>query len=163
MSELKTVWTDPQPGQPIRGFNGEYRWLSNFWDCKVWAHGILYSNVEAPYQSCKTLDTLTWIEFAGLNGAEAKKLGRTFVTMDSWDRQKVGVMKELLEQKFSTLNPDLLAKLLSTGNREIIEDNWWNDRYWGVCRGRGQNILGLLLMEIRAARRSELQASQQTT
>jgi hypothetical protein len=31
----------------------------------------------------------------------------------------------------------------------LVEGNTWNDRYWGVCRGVGQNKLGHLLMKLR--------------
>jgi len=31
----------------------------------------------------------------------------------------------------------------------LIEGNTWGDTYWGVCRGRGSNNLGKLLMKIR--------------
>ncbi len=32
---------------------------------------------------------------------------------------------------------------------EIVERNTWNDTFWGVCKGKGENHLGILLMEIR--------------
>ena len=35
------------------------------------------------------------------------------------------------------------------GNEELIEENWWNDTFWGVCRGVGKNHLGQILMKIR--------------
>lgn len=36
-----------------------------------------------------------------------------------------------------------------TGDAELIEGNNWGDTFWGVCNGRGENMLGKLLMEIR--------------
>lgn len=45
--------------------------------------------------------------------------------------------------------PKLRSQLLSTGTAELVEGNWWNDRYWGVCNGRGENHLGKILMRIR--------------
>lgn len=41
------------------------------------------------------------------------------------------------------------VRLLATGSAELIEGNVWNDTFWGVCRGRGQNHLGRILMEVR--------------
>ena len=32
----------------------------------------------------------------------------------------------------------------------------WGDRFWGVCSGRGQNMLGRILMEIRKDLRVDL-------
>jgi len=46
-------------------------------------------------------------------------------------------------------NPDLAAKLIATGDEELVEGNTWGDTYWGVCRGVGQNKLGKILMNVR--------------
>ena len=62
---------------------------------------------------------------------------------------KIDIMRQVLKSKF-TQNPELKAKLIATGDAELIEGNNWNDRFWGVCRGVGQNHLGKLLMEVRA-------------
>jgi predicted NAD-dependent protein-ADP-ribosyltransferase YbiA (DUF1768 family) len=40
--------------------------------------------------------------------------------------------------------------LKATGDEELVEGNWWNDTFWGVCNGVGENNLGKLLMKIRA-------------
>lgn len=56
-------------------------------------------------------------------------------------------MEELLRLKFA--DPDLRAKLQATAPGYLEETNNWNDTFWGVCRGRGRNTLGSLLMDIR--------------
>ena len=56
-------------------------------------------------------------------------------------------MKFALRCKFQV--PELREKLLATGDEELIEGNWWNDKFWGVCKGEGCNMLGLILMEVR--------------
>lgn len=38
---------------------------------------------------------------------------------------------------------------MTTGNAELIEGNTWNDTFWGVCNGEGENNLGKLLMKVR--------------
>ena len=62
-----------------------------------------------------------------------------------------------LRLKFSE-HPELLKKLLATGDAELIEANTWNDRVWGVDRetGRGQNLLGRALMQVRAELRGHV-------
>ena len=40
----------------IKGFFGEYRWLSNFEPCKVFYEGFEYSSSENAYQAAKSLD-----------------------------------------------------------------------------------------------------------
>lgn len=65
-----------------------------------------------------------------------------------WDDVKLQVMKRCLKAKF-VQNEDLKNLLLSTGGSEIIEDSP-RDSYWGVGKdGKGENHLGLLLMELR--------------
>jgi predicted NAD-dependent protein-ADP-ribosyltransferase YbiA (DUF1768 family) len=42
-------------------------------------------------------------------------------------------------------------KLLETGDRQLVE-NSWRDDFWGVgSNGNGQNQMGKLWMEVRAA------------
>lgn len=46
-------------------------------------------------------------------------------------------------------HPNLRKELLATGDCLLIEENQWNDRYWGTVNGRGENRLGKNLMDIR--------------
>lgn len=65
------------------------------------------------------------------------------------------LMAKLLLQKFE--DPDLAQRLLETGEKYLVEGNTWNDTLWGVCNGRGRNLLGLMLMEIRKLLREKRQ------
>ena len=40
-------------------------------------------------------------------------------------------------------------ELLGDKHKAYEETNHWNDTYWGVCNGVGQNMLGRMLMFIR--------------
>ena len=86
--------------------------------------------------------------FTNLNGAAAKKLGRTVKLRPDWNEVKLSVMLEVLRHKFNQ-NPDLADKLLATGDTLLQEGNTWHDYYWGVCNGKGENNLGKLLMLVR--------------
>ena len=44
-------------------------------------------------------------------------------------------------QKFLQ-HPHLIEMLLQTGDEELVEGNKWGDRFWGVCKGKGENHLG---------------------
>jgi hypothetical protein len=81
--------------------------------------------------------------------------GRTVMLRPHWDTIRIGIMRDLLHKKFAP-GSSLARELLATADRELIEGNTRNDRFWGVClRTRvGENHLGRLLMEIR----SELRA-----
>jgi len=134
----------------ITAFVGEYRWLSNFWPSPVWLSDEVYSTVEHAYQAAKTLDleTRKMFQRQSVSAAVAKRLGRGLVIREDWEGLKMEVMRSLLIQKFT--NTHLTDLLISTGDMEIIEGNWWGDTFWGVCKGEGQNHLGRLIMEIRS-------------
>ena len=133
----------------IDHFRGEFDWLSNFFQCQVEFEGMNFSNVEAAFQAAKCLDMKERERFFDLSGGQAKRLGRRVELRSDWEEVKIDIMRQVLKSKF-THNPELRAKLIATGDAELIEGNNWNDRFWGVCRGVGQNHLGKLLMEIRA-------------
>jgi len=66
---------------------------------------------------------------------------------DRWPEARVRTMIALHLIKFSD---EVLEKsLLATAGRTIIEGNDWNDTLWGYCDGRGRNVLGRILMNIR--------------
>ena len=43
----------------------------------------------------------------------------------------------------------LTELLLSTEDSSLVEGNDWNDKFWGVCQGKGLNHLGRILMKVR--------------
>ena len=69
-----------------------------------------------------------------------------------WSQGKVERMRRVLRAKFEQ-HADLMAVLLSTGDARIVEagtiDNAVN-RFWGEVGGKGKNMLGVLLMELRS-------------
>lgn len=131
----------------IDSFQGEYRWLSNFWPIRIIAYGRLFNSVEAAYQAGKTLDEKERDLISKMTASESKRFGKSVKLRSDWEEVKQNIMFELLCIKFS--DPFLKAKLLDTKGIELIEGNTWNDTYWGVCRGKGQNNLGKLLMKVR--------------
>lgn len=69
------------------------------------------------------------------------------MSVPAWDTVKTVIMYDLLKQKFG--KEPFKTKLLNTGDAKLVEGNWWNDTYWGVCNGVGENRLGILLMLVR--------------
>lgn len=134
---------------PILRFTGTYRFLSNFYPVEVELDGETYPSVEHAFQAAKT---------AGFTGrriirncripSEAKRLGGLVTLRENWEEIKIDVMTNLVMQKFSR-HPELREKLLATGDGELVEGNWWSDTFWGVCKGKGENHLGKILMETR--------------
>lgn len=133
----------------IDRFEGEHEFLSNFYKSRVTYEGKWYPTLEHAYQAAKSVSTAErQIVGDAATPAIAKKLGRSVTIREDWDNVKVSVMTELVEQKFMQ-NPILGELLLGTGDAELIEGNWWNDKFWGVCRGEGKNMLGIILMNTR--------------
>ena len=89
-------------------------------------------------------------EFCSLTPNCAKRLGRQVELRSDWETVKYDVMYQVCMAKFQQ-NPELLRKLVRTGDAELIEGNTWGDRVWGVdlYRGVGENHLGKILMKIR--------------
>lgn len=144
----------------ISSFQGDYRFLSNFYPAVVRLTGPdgssapEYPTVEHAYQASKTNDE-TWrltIRTA-LSPGDAKRLGRQVPLSPVFEAAKLDIMKGLLRQKFS--HSLLRKRLIATGQAILIEGNTWHDNYWGQCscsrcRGLiGENHLGVLLMHER--------------
>lgn len=132
----------------IKKFFGEHRFLSNFWDAPVMLDGAVYPTVEHAYQAAKTTDAADRANIASLpKPGQAKRAGRKLTIRSNWDNAKVGIMFDLVRQKFEI--PHLEEKLLATGEENIVEGNTWGDTFWGTCNGIGENNLGKILMRIR--------------
>lgn len=137
----------------ISAFNGEYRWLSNFYSHAIVYEGITYLSTEAAYQAAKSLDIRVREHFKTLSPRDAKELGRKIKVRHDWEDCKESVMYDILKLKFQ--DRVLRKDLANTYPAELIEGNWWHDCEFGHCTcmdcfGREKkNILGKLLMQIR--------------
>ena len=108
----------------------------------------MYPSVEHAFQAAKTLDPLAReLIRTAPTPKEAKRLGRAVDLRLDWEDVKVDVMRGLLVWKF--LQEPYRSLLLSTGDEELVEGNFWRDQFWGKCDGVGENRLGRLLMEVR--------------
>lgn len=143
----------------VKGFFGEYRFLSNFWPAKVFLDGEEYSSTENAYQAAKYKKEFR-DHFKNCSPKEAMIFSRDNLEGrypdDEWQAIKLETMRGLLIQKFDKdLNSENYSRLQETGDRYLEETNYWEDVYWGVHKtnssdvGVGENNLGILLMEIR--------------
>lgn len=132
----------------ISNFRGHYEFLSNFSVSPIEFGNNKFRTVEHAYQCQKTCD-YRWYQLIrnAKTPAMAKRLGRQVPIRDDWDEIKLEVMAYCLNLKFE--DKALRAKLVDTGQATLIEGNTWGDTFWGVCKGKGENHLGRLLMQIR--------------
>ena len=135
--------------QVIEQFDGEHRFLSNFFPAAIVYGRIEYPTVEHAFQAAKTDDRASKLTVAAApSPGAAKRIGRKVPLRADWEEVKTDIMRTLVRLKFST-HQELRERLLATGETELIEGNTWNDTFWGVCKGKGRNWLGKILMEVR--------------
>jgi ribA/ribD-fused uncharacterized protein len=149
------------PARLIDDFRGEYAFLSNFFMRELVLDGVDYRSAEHAFNVKKTLDAAAAEQVRlAPTPALAKRLGRRVPLRDGWDETvRYEVMRAVLAAKFA--DPDLLARLLATGDALLIEGNQHEDNHWGQCSCEqhrawpGANHLGWMLMEHRAALRGD--------
>lgn len=135
--------------QGIHGFFGPYRFLSNFHFVNVELDGEIYRTTEHAYQAAKTLDLDARRMIQRLSHPrDARIAGQAVPMRERWEAQhKWETMYDLTCQKFS--KGHLMHDLIATYPLYLEETNTWGDVYWGVCRGKGRNELGKILMRVR--------------
>jgi N-glycosidase YbiA len=132
--------------------NEPYGEFSNFSPHPVKLNGRTWPTSEHYFQAQK---------FAGTEHEEAVRLAKSPMIAArmgrsrerplrlDWEIVKDDIMREALRAKFAQ-HPQLRSLLLSTGDAELIEHTR-NDSYWADGGdGSGKNMLGKLLMELRA-------------
>jgi ribA/ribD-fused uncharacterized protein len=133
-----------------------YGIFSNLYPSPVHFEDKLYPTAEHAYQAGKARkpEVRDWILSApspGLAAMAAHGLYTWDVT-PNWAEIKFERMRRVLRAKFEQ-HPDLREILLSTRNARLVEAGTVNNavnRLWGEVNGIGQNMLGVMLMELRA-------------
>lgn len=154
LDELDKILIEKAYNAPeIKGFAGDYRWLSNFYEIEPYEYdGIIYKTTENYYQAMKTKDKAERAHIASLEPGKAKRYAsphnKKFIVREDWDMIKLEVMEFILRRKFS--QPKFRDLLLATRDIYIEETNGWGDVFWGcTSAGEGHNNLGLIVMKIR--------------
>lgn len=133
----------------IEAFDREFHFLSNFYPAPIEYRGRRWWTTEAAYQAMKTHDEEEQNRIQmERRAAVAKRLGKTVTMRDDWDEIKVDIMREIVQAKFDQ-HEHLREMLLATEDAILEEGNHWGDTFWGVCRGKGLNMLGKILMDLR--------------
>lgn len=133
----------------IKGFQGEHRWLSNFWKCNIVFKNTMFKSSENAYQASKATTKEMFDKFIDISPAEAKKLGKIISIIADFKSFKLDIMYEIVSYKFNN-NEDLKIKLIETKECYIEETNVWGDTFWGVYNGKGSNNLGKIIMKVRS-------------
>jgi len=134
-----------------------YGVFSNLYNRSIEFEGQTFKNAEYAYQYGKSDDpkVRAWLmqaPNARLLAVVAHQLGAWDGVKAGWNVRKVERMRGVVRAKFEQ-HEDLRDILLSTRNARLVEagtvDNTVN-RFWGQVNGRGENMLGRILMDVRA-------------
>jgi ribA/ribD-fused uncharacterized protein len=132
-----------------------YGAFSNLYRCTVMFEGQEFPTAEHAYQAGKASkkNVREWILSAPTPSLVAMAAHGlyTWDIVPNWSRIKFDRMRAVLKAKF-TQHEDLRTLLLSTGDNRLVEAGRTNNavnRLWGEVNGKGTNMLGVLLMEVR--------------
>ena len=111
-----------------------------------------YWNSEGYYMSLRTDDFAErqYISELSLKGGQSSRNARNVFELVQDEKKRVVFMHKAVRAKFAA-NTYLAKKLTQTGDKEIIEKNYWNDYFFGVNDKtlKGANVLGKILMLVR--------------
>ena len=133
-----------------------YGVFSNLYPSPIEFEGKLYPTAEHAYQAGKARKPKVrdWI-LSAPTPALAAMAAHGLYTWDvvpDWAQAKFDRMRRVLRAKFQQ-HADLRNVLLGTGDARLVESGSVNNavnRLWGEVNGVGQNMLGNMLMELRA-------------
>lgn len=132
-----------------------YGCFSNFSPHGVHLDGEWWPTTEHYFQAQKFTDPAQQAQIRRAHSPkEAAERGRDRrrPLRKDWEKVKDEVMRRAVHCKFET-HAEIRTILMDTGDEEIVE-NAPHDYYWGCGKlGGGQNMLGIILMEVRAALR----------
>jgi predicted NAD-dependent protein-ADP-ribosyltransferase YbiA (DUF1768 family) len=139
--------------EKIIGSKDKYEFLSNDYPCQIYLEwdDLAYNNVTSALIAQKSEDKGTRRKFTRLNGMKARKKESSIPDNPEWEEKKDELLFGILMAKFKST--ELKNKLLSTGNKKLVNVTTYPDPNYGVRDGRGENRLGKLLEEVREALR----------
>lgn len=149
------------------GIEGENGYLSNWFPCEFELEfdnkKYKFENVEQGMMASKAILFKDYDIFQKIlntsNPKSVKALGRKVKNFNEkiWDKYKKTIVKTVVTSKFA-YNRNLLEKLTATGDKHLAEDSPY-DKTWGIGTKSkkmketktwpGQNLLGIILMEVR--------------
>ncbi len=148
MSDNHRLDTDSQ----VFFYENDFYVLSNFSAFRLRWDGYTFDTSEAAYHYEKFPHhpKIQFLIFHAPSAHESFKIAEMHKSLrrQDWNDIKVPIMKKILQAKVCQ-HEYVCRKLLTTGDRELIEDSW-RDSFWGIGPNKdGQNMLGKLWMEIR--------------
>lgn len=133
-----------------------YGAFSNLYPRSIEFEGRVYPTSEHAYQAGKASKPVVreWILSAPTPSLAAMAAHGLYVwdVVPNWAQIKFDRMRAVLRAKFEQ-HADLKDLLLETGDARLVEAGTVNNavnRLWGEVDGKGENTLGVMLMELRS-------------
>lgn len=133
-----------------------YGAFSNLYPRPIEFEGRMYPTSEHAYQAGKASKPAVreWILNAPTPSLAAMAAHGLYVwdVVPNWVEIKFDRMRAVLRAKFEQ-HADLKDLLISTGDARLVEAGTVNNavnRLWGQVDGKGENMLGVMLMELRS-------------
>ncbi|MDP3323230.1 NADAR family protein [Hydrogenophaga sp.] len=133
-----------------------YGAFSNLYPRPIEFEGRVYPTSEHAYQAGKASKPAVreWILSAPTPSLAAMAAHGLYVwdVVPNWAQIKFDRMRAVLRAKFEQ-HADLKDLLLSTGDARLVEAGTVNNavnRLWGEVDGKGENTLGVMLMDLRS-------------
>lgn len=140
-------------GDVVDGFFDEYSFLSNFHRVPCVVRGVTFKTSEHAYQALK-LDDPKLVKLVADEPTPfaCKKKLHEIVDAGLAEHPDLETLKRIMDiciaGKFreGTVMAEMLVR---TDPKLLVEGNWWKDQRYGVCQGKGMNLLGKALMRRR--------------
>ena len=133
----------------IKGFTGEYDFLSMEYPCEFFMEGVKFKSASAAFYAQKNPDINSWNKFARLNPNNARQKASNLPTTDEYLNNREFYLYRANKAKFDN-SVTLKTSLCNTGTKKLVNVVPYNDEWLGVYKGKGHNMLGRVLMKIRS-------------
>ncbi len=135
--------------EEILQFKDEHAFLSNDFPAETSYEGVAYPCATSAFLASKIDDPSERKAISRTGLDKVKKRYGADPGSPEWEARKTDVMENVVRLKFQQ-HPELLAKLIATGNRKLINGGK-KDEFWGVnlITWEGENRLGQILMKLR--------------
>ena len=133
--------------QTISSFTGDYEFLSLEYPCDIKYEGIVFKNAATLLYALKSDDVGSMRKYARLSTSKARQKAAK-ENNETYDTNFEDYVRKVCKLKFSQ-HGDLANKLKDTHPYTLVNMLKYNDTKLGIYMGRGENLLGKVLADIR--------------
>lgn len=132
----------------IDAFEGIYECFALDIACQVLYNGVMHYSAKHALLAAQYPDATDHLQAPGsAEVSAALKLVEGEAEAKTWPQIRLKAMEKILRDKFQRCE-EYRKKLKDTGDRDLVWENE-EDTFWGATKGRGQNHLGRILMDVR--------------